>query len=110
MGKLKKRKNRPDEEVTEIVGVAWYTPEQWDRLRKISADADNMEDTYGEWKASAENALKTLSASGAVAQKVVVDVEELLNWCNSKDRAVDGAARSEFAWEKLMEDLEENES
>ena len=39
---------------------------------------DNLEDTYGEWKASAEGALRTMSASGAVAYKVAVDVEELL--------------------------------
>jgi hypothetical protein len=78
-------------------------------FKRNLADADNLEDTYEEWKASAENALKTFSASGAVAHKVVVDVEELVRWCNSKNCPVDGAARSEFAWEKLMEDLEESE-
>jgi len=109
MGKRKKRKGRSDEEVTEVVGVAWYTPEQWDRLREISSDADNLEDTYEEWKSSAENALITLSASGAIARKVAVDVEELLRWCNSKNRPVDGAARSEFAWEKLKEELDKTE-
>jgi hypothetical protein len=109
MTKRKKRKGKADEEVTEVVGVAWYAPEQWERLREISADVHNLEDTYKEWKASAENALKTMSASGAVAYKVAVDVEELLKWCNSKNRPVDGAARSEFAWEKLMEELEESE-
>ena len=109
MTKRKKRKRKSNEEVTEVIGVAWYSLEQYDRLREISADADNLEDTYEEWKASAENALKTFSASGAVAYKVAVDVEELLKWCNSKNRQVDGAARSEFAWEKLMEDLEEGE-
>jgi len=109
MGKRKKRKGRSDEEITEVVGVAWYTPEQWDRLREISSDADNLEDTYEEWKSSAENALITLSASGAIARKVAVDVEELLRWCNSKNRPVDGAARSEFAWEKLKEELDKTE-
>ena len=109
MGKRKKRKSRSDEEITEVVGVAWYTPEQWDRLREISSDADNLEDTYEEWKSSAENALITLSASGAIARKVAVDVEELLRWCNSKNRPVDGAARSEFAWEKLKEELDKTD-
>jgi hypothetical protein len=38
-----------------------------------------------------------------VLHKVDIDVEELLRWCNSQNRSVDGGARSEFTVIKLRE-------
>ena len=29
-----------------VVGFAWYRPEQWQRVRDISTDADSLEDSY----------------------------------------------------------------
>jgi hypothetical protein len=37
------------------------------------------------------------------ARKVDVDVDELVEWCRSEGRAVDGAARAAFAVLKLRQ-------
>jgi hypothetical protein len=32
----------------ETVGFAWYTEEQWKRLRELANDTGALDDTYGE--------------------------------------------------------------
>ena len=44
--------------------VAWYKPEQWSRLREISVDRDQLEETYGEWQLLAEQFLNNFAARG----------------------------------------------
>lgn len=89
--------------VTFTVGVAWYRREQWDRLLEIASDRDVLEGTYDEWQALAEEALRKLAQPGLVLRKVDIDVQELLSWCHSQNRPVDGKARSEFAVAKLRD-------
>ena len=101
--KIKKRKRKANDTPGSHIGVAWYRREQWDRLLEISSDRDELEDTYDEWQAMAEANLRKLAQHGYVLHKVDIDVEELLRWCNSQNRSVDGGARSEFTVIKLRE-------
>jgi hypothetical protein len=83
--------------VTTATGVGWYRAEQWERLREISADRERLEETYKDWVASAEEALREMRKVGLYAEKVDVDVEELLAWCRAQGRDVDSAARAQYA-------------
>ena len=85
------------------MGIAWYKPEQWERLREISIDRKDIEFTYTEWLANAQRALQQILFSGQPAQKVEVDVEELFSWCKSIGLEVNGKSRSAFAAEKLRQ-------
>jgi hypothetical protein len=96
MSKRRKRDRKPP---TAKFGVAWYKPEQWARLLEISQDRQDLEDTYAEWEAHAEDGLHRLAGQGLAPEKVIVDVEELLAWCNEKGIPVNGSSRSEYtAW------------
>lgn len=79
-----------------VTGVAWYRPEQWDRLCEISVDRDDMADTHAEWLAMAEEALRKMHSAGMHVEKVDVDVEELLAWCQAQGREVNGDTRVEY--------------
>ncbi len=72
-------------------------------MREVAADPDALEQTYEEWVAVAERAIRTLEAEGRSVAKVPVDTEELVRWCNEKQRPVDPSARAEFASWKLYE-------
>jgi len=37
-----------------VTGIAWYRPEQWERLREVSEDVENLEETYEAWLETAE--------------------------------------------------------
>jgi hypothetical protein len=103
MGKRKKRKRKKNDSVNAILGAAWYRRQQWDRLLEISSDRDELENTYDEWKAMAEENLSILAQQGYVLRKIDIDVEELLRWCKLQNRPVDGDARVEFTLVKLRE-------
>ena len=85
------------------LAVAWYKPEQWRKLREISADSGRLEETYGEWQIHAEKAMKDFAARGVFPEKVVVDVEALLTWCNERGLPVNGESRSQYAAWLLQE-------
>ena len=89
-----------------VVGIAWYRPEQWQRLREISVDQEDLEDAYREWVRNTERAIRELNRNGLQCAKVAVEVEELLQWCQSQNIPVNGEARSRYVTEKLQSEME----
>ncbi|MEP6820350.1 MAG: hypothetical protein ABJA18_12515, partial [bacterium] len=86
-----------------VVGFAWYRPQQWQRVRDISSDADEMEDTYEAWLRLAEEKRAELIAGGLRVEKIDVDSEQLVLWCNEQGLEVNAQARSRYAVEKTRE-------
>jgi len=84
-----------------VIGIGWYLPEQWEKLRRISVDRDQVEESFQEWQANATNALKEMTESGVIVQRVTVDVDILEKWCRERRLAIDAAARSLFVAEHL---------
>jgi hypothetical protein len=95
----KRRKTRgySREYVDTASGVAWYDREQWQHLRQVAADPEVLEESYDEWVAMAENAIRELEARGMIIERVPVNTTDLVAWCREQDRPVDGSARAEFA-------------
>ena len=86
-----------------VVAVAWYKPSQWQRLEEIAPDVKEVWESYEQWHAAATRRVTELRRAGQRAQKVNVDVEELLAWCQKQCRAVDAAARAEYAATRLAQ-------
>jgi hypothetical protein len=86
-----------------VTGCAWYRAEQWERLREIAADRDELEASYDDWAAHAEESLRQMREAGIDAEKVVIDVEELLAWCQAQGCDVDGGARARYAAEVMRQ-------
>jgi len=106
---MKVKKRRPKKHDSKLVGgVAWYRAEQWHRLLEVAEDVDDLDDTYGDWLASADRMLIESAASGLSIEKVDMDVEELLAWCNVRGMALNGKARSQCVSEKLRQKYEES--
>ena len=85
------------------VGVAWYQPDQWQKLLAISVDKEKLEETYEEWMQEAERVIKELRRQGLHIVKVEVNIEELVAWCQKKKIPVNGEARSMYAAHKLQQ-------
>lgn len=80
-----------------VFGMAWYRPDQWQRLREVSSDAEDLEDSYDEWFELAEERMRDLREAGARAERVQIDVEELARWCDAEECPVDAAGRARYA-------------
>ena len=90
-------------ETKTVVGVAWYRLGQWQRLRTVSIDADDLEDTYEEWLRAAEQTVAQLTTLGQCVEKVDIDVERVIAWCNERGLRFDARARSRYVAEKLRQ-------
>jgi len=86
-----------------VIAIVWYRPEQWQRVRDIATDSDELEASYIEWLKVAEEKLKELRRSGLRVEKVDVDSEKLILWCNERGLENNGQARSQYAAERLSE-------
>lgn len=84
-----------------VMGMAWYRPEDWEELLRISADAGKLESTHAEWLECAIKARQDFLAQGIFVHKVVVDLEDLKAWCARKGVAIDGDSRSEYACDRM---------
>ena len=90
-----------------VAGIAWFRASQWQLLRSLAADADDLEETHGEWLKIAEKTIEDLAKLGVHTQKVDVDVNELQAWCSAQKRPLDSSARAAYAAAHLRE-LHEN--
>jgi hypothetical protein len=86
-----------------VVAIVWYRAEQWQRVRDIAADSDEFEDSYIEWLLLAEEKAKKLKGRGLRVEKVDLDSEKLILWCNERGLENDAKARSLYAAERLSE-------
>ncbi len=105
MGKRKNRKQESVETADTVLGVGWYTREEYERLLELANDRDDLEDTYEEWQATAEKMMVQLSRPGVLPRKVHINVEELTAWCKAHNRPIDGASRTIFAADKVEENI-----
>src|SRR6266516_1841421 len=69
---------------TLIMGVSWYRPEQWERLREISEDKETFAISYEASLVESEKKRQDLEAQGMRPMKVEMDVEALLTWCTTQ--------------------------
>ena len=92
-----------------VFAIVWYRPEQWQRVRDIATDSDEFENSYVEWLQLAEEKAKDLKGRGLRVEKVDLDSEKLILWCNERGLENDAKARSLYAAERLSE-LDEKQS
>ncbi|MGH9552398.1 MAG: hypothetical protein ACRD3W_23625 [Terriglobales bacterium] len=87
-----------------VLAVCWYTKEQWEKLRCVAVDADDMDDSYEEWLEGITSYLSTFAkAAGTLVTKIEVDVDELQAWCKKRGVPNDSEARSQFAQQRSAE-------
>ena len=90
-----------------VTGLAWYRREQWPLLREVAADPEILEETYDAWLRIAQKAAVDLALEGVRAERVDIDVEELVKWCRANSRLVDSSARAQFTSRKLKAKYEQ---
>jgi len=103
-----KKTSKTEGESGMVTGVAWYRPEQWQRLREVAEDVENLEESHEAWLQTAESLIREGIPSDLTVEKVDVDIEELLAWCNARGLPVNGKTRSRYVSEKLRQKYEES--
>jgi len=87
---------------TMIIGVGWYSADQWAMLKLAADDPEALAPTYEQWCSGAEKTLQQLkNQPGVRAVKVPVDVQVLRQWCKDHGNRLDGKARAQFIAETV---------
>ncbi len=81
---------------TPVLALAWFQAQEWLKLRDAVEDPSTLDDTYDEWRSSAEKAVSEFRAEGHLVKKVSIKTSELLIWCEENGVKPDGKARSEY--------------
>lgn len=83
------------------VGVAWYAAAEWQRLREIADDPEQLEETHAEWERLAQQMMEDMAARGMLLERVDVRIDDLEAWCREQGQPVDANARAAYATELL---------
>lgn len=86
--------------VQQEVAVAWYTPQEWARVKAVAADPEVFEDSFEEWEAMATDALHDMRNAGIISFKVLISADELQAWCLAHGKPVRADARAQYVLEK----------
>ncbi len=79
------------------VNIAYYRKEDWKRFLKSIDDRKSMHETWEEWHEAFLNTKKELILNGFIIKEVIIDIDELKEYCRKKGIKNDGKARSTFA-------------
>lgn len=83
-----------------VVGFSKYNKEDYPEILRMSEDADEMFDTWEEWKESSENGAKQMKDQGYKVVEVLITPTELLIFCKENGLAINGGARSQYTSNK----------
>jgi hypothetical protein len=84
-----------------IVGLTWYTDENWKQVKAKAKDPECFENSFAEWQAMAVSARREILRSGARALEFYIIPQELFDWCELNSKVNNAESRAEFVSEKL---------
>jgi hypothetical protein len=56
-----------------VLGVAWFSRTQWQRLTEVVEDRNELDDTFEQWERGALDAVRTIERQGKRVEKVYLD-------------------------------------
>lgn len=86
---------------TLLVGLAWYTDENWGQVKASASDPEVFEDSFQEWKAMAISARREFQRAGVRAIEFHIIPREFSAWCTLNNRENNAQSRAEFVSESL---------
>jgi hypothetical protein len=82
-----------------VLGVPWYSPEQYARVVSIMADPQALPATFQEWRGTVDYLQEQAKAAGIRIVRAPLDPDAFLAWCAQHGLAPDGRARTRYARE-----------
>ncbi|MGZ5919614.1 MAG: hypothetical protein ACXWJV_07445, partial [Hyphomicrobium sp.] len=81
------------------VVMPWFRREDYARIREIMEGGDKWLSDYDAWQARAEKQIKDVEAQGMAVERVYLDPDEFLAWCEKGSHHPDSMARQRYAAE-----------
>ena len=85
------RSPKPD-----LVAIAWYSRDNFYRIRQFEPDGGGLQETFEEWLEGAQKAILEIAATGLRIERVDIDPDALLAFCRAGKIKCDEQARARF--------------
>ena len=82
------------------VKLAYYRKKDWKRFVNMIDDRESMHDTWHDWHKAFEKTKRDLINQGFEVIDIIVDLDELTEYCKLRGIENDGSARSQFVQAK----------
>lgn len=79
------------------IALAWFTADEWQKLKEVADDKEQLGETYEKWVAGIARLERQLHDAGQHVHRIPLDVDKLARWCKARNRPLNGEARSAFA-------------
>ncbi len=97
-----------DKSETRICSIPYYRKDQYNRLREVSIDKENFSISYEEMMTVTASKQKEMENKGFKVVIIDIDIEELVEWCNSQCVTLNPESRTRFTLEKLKKMISNN--
>lgn len=84
-------------------GIGYYKKDEWNRFVASADDRNDLEDTHDNWLDSFNEAVMNAKKAGLKPEKVVISVDELIDYCIDKKMKNNSETRSGFVAELLRQ-------
>lgn len=82
------------------IKLAYYRKKDWERFISLVDDREIMHHSWNDWKKAFEAAKRDFKKQGFEVVDVIVDLDELTEYCKIRGIKNDGRARSQFVQAK----------
>lgn len=82
-----------------ITGMSWYYREDFENIKKILVDGENIGISYDDWLRRAENGYNHLVSNGQLVEKVYISSIYFPKWCEENNLELNSKARLRFTSE-----------
>lgn len=93
----------------QIIGLSWYYKEDFENIKKIFTDGEKIGKSYEDWLLNAENTYNQLISIGVNVEKVYINSEYFLHWCEQNKFEINSQARQRFVNEIAFKKYLENQ-
>jgi len=83
-----------------VVGLPWYDRADYERIREIMVDGQNLPASFDDWQAKAQRLEAEQRRVGRTTVRAHIDPEQFVAWCAGDNRQVDAKAR--IAWANIV--------
>ncbi len=77
--------------------LCWYQSDQWEILKQTAADKEILDDSYEDWRLNANKAIAEIQSQGKNVQKISINIERLVAWCEQEGLENTSATRTQYA-------------
>lgn len=96
-------KNNQTKQKQSTLLVCWFKESQWDHLKEIVSDSENLGESYKQWKKGAEHNISLFRNNGGAVVKMRADTEKMLQWATENNIQLSSENLSQYAFHLFEE-------